>query len=183
MNSSPCAHKLVTWTACWCLSICTRLQGQGFHNDALIIQGLTISATWGNSLVRLTPWANLHYATTILLAFKVYQINFFFQHGCQIVYLCTTPRKLRTQAQDKPLSSTDTQLRLSLVAHCTECAWQAGWWKVTAGKELIIDYDSNGKASLEFYFKNTTLWFPPETVFIYENDPIVGEFNLKKIIW
>lgn len=90
--------------------------------------------------------------------------------------------KLRTQAQDKPISYTDTQLRLSLVAHCTECAWQAGWWKVTAGKELIIDYDSNGKASLEFYFKNTSIRFPPETVFIYQNDPIVGEFNLK-IIW
>lgn len=90
--------------------------------------------------------------------------------------------KLRTQAQDKPISYTDTQLRLSLVAHCTECAWQAGWWKVTAGKELIIDFDSNGKASLEFYFKNTSIRLPPETVFIYENDPIVGEFNLK-IIW
>lgn len=167
MNSSPWAHKLVTWTACWCFSICTRLQGQGFHNGALIIQGLTISATWGNSLVWPTPWANLHYATTICLHSKhIKWILFFFQHGCQIVYLCTTACKLRTQAQDKPLSYTDTQLRLSLVAHSTECAWQAGWWKVTAGKELIIDYDSNGKASPEFYFKNTSIRFASLKVYL-----------------
>lgn len=157
-----------------------------FRNDALIIQGLTISATWGNSLVWLTPWANLHSCSGHLLAFKAYRVYFFLfffsQRGCQIVYLCATPRKLRTQAQDKPLSYTDTQLRLSLVAHCNACAWQAGWWKVTAGKELIIDYDSNGKASPEFYFKNSSVRVPPETIFISENDPRVGEFN-SKMIW
>lgn len=112
----------------------------------------------------------------------VFLFFIFLHRGCQIVYLWTTPRKLRTQAQVKPLAYTDIQRRLSLVTHYTECPWQAAWWNVTAGKELIIDYDSSRKASLEVYFKNAFFILPPETVLIYKDDPTVGHFNLE-IIW
>lgn len=71
--------------------------------------------------------------------------------------------------KDKPCNThTHTQLRLSLAVHCTECAWQAGWWKVTAGEELIIDCDSNIKGRWVLFFlffsKNNFIWFSFTTV-------------------
>lgn len=136
---------------------------------------------WWNGLVWLSA---LIYITQPPFA-CIQKSGVFFKFFCTVavrLFIYGLHRKLRTQAQVKPLAYTDTQQRLSLVTHYTECPWQAAWWNVTAGKELIIDYDSSRKASLEVYFKNAFIILPPETVLIYKDDPTVGHFNLE-IIW